>query len=599
MTTKTYSEVWDLDVFFKGGSESEEFTAHLNETEEQIEQFKQSVQGWEPSNEASESSQLIELLKKFEETSKKIRQAGAFVSCLEAQNTEDKAANKHRATVTLLSAAFQSVLTGFDEKLTSFDQNVWEDILQTEGLSELSFVLTERREKAAEKLSEKEESLINALGVDGYHGWSQMYDVIVRTVKVPFTENGEEKLLSVGQASNKFSSPDREVRKTVFKSWEEAWGEKADYLSKTLNHLAGFRLTVYDKRGWEDPLKEPLAINRMEKATLDSMWNVISSYKAPFVKFLERKAQLLGLEKLSWYDLDAPLGETETKVSYQEGAQFILDHFSKFGEEMTSYSRTAFEDSYIEAEDRAGKRPGGFCTFFPETGQSRIFMTYSGTPSNISTLAHELGHGFHSYAMRDVHTLNRSYAMNVAETASTFAEMIVSDAAVKNAQSEEEKLSLLEDKIQRSVALLMNIHARFLFETRFYEERKSGMVSTERISELMLEAQKEAYAGALDEYHPTFWASKLHFYITGVPFYNFPYTFGYLFSLGIYAQAIEEGAGYEEKYIDLLKDSASMKVEDLAQKHLNTDLTKPDFWEKAVQLCVDDVEEFLALTEKK
>ncbi|QVY60425.1 M3 family oligoendopeptidase [Cytobacillus gottheilii] len=599
MTTKTYSEVWDLDVFFKGGSESEEFTAHLNETEEQIEQFKQSLQGWEPSNEASESSQLIELLKKFEETSKKIRQAGAFVSCLEAQNTEDKAANKHRATVTLLSAAFQSVLTGFDEKLTSFDQNVWEDILQTEGLSELSFVLTERREKAAEKLSEKEESLINALGVDGYHGWSQMYDVIVRTVKVPFTENGEEKLLSVGQASNKFSSPDREVRKTVFKSWEEAWGEKADYFSKTLNHLAGFRLTVYDKRGWEDPLKEPLAINRMEKATLDSMWNVISSYKAPFVKFLERKAQLLGLEKLSWYDLDAPLGETETKVSYQEGAQFILDHFSKFGEEMTSYSRTAFEDSYIEAEDRAGKRPGGFCTFFPETGQSRIFMTYSGTPSNISTLAHELGHGFHSYAMRDVHTLNRSYAMNVAETASTFAEMIVSDAAVKNAQSEEEKLSLLEDKIQRSVALLMNIHARFLFETRFYEERKSGMVSTERISELMLEAQKEAYAGALDEYHPTFWASKLHFYITGVPFYNFPYTFGYLFSLGIYAQAIEEGAGYEEKYIDLLKDSASMKVEDLAQKHLNTDLTKPDFWEKAVQLCVDDVEEFLALTEKK
>ncbi|MEW9107834.1 MAG: M3 family oligoendopeptidase [Cytobacillus gottheilii] len=599
MTTKTYSEVWDLDVFFKGGSESEEFTAHLNETEEQIVQFKQSVQGWEPSNEASESSQLIELLKKFEETSKKIRQAGAFVSCLEAQNTEDKAANKHRATVTLLSAAFQSVLTGFDEKLTSFDQNVWEDILQTEGLSELSFVLTERREKAAEKLSEKEESLINALGVDGYHGWSQMYDVIVRTVKVPFTENGEEKLLSVGQASNKFSSPDREVRKAVFKSWEEAWGEKADYLSKTLNHLAGFRLTVYDKRGWEDPLKEPLAINRMEKATLDSMWNVISSYKAPFVKFLERKAQLLGLEKLSWYDLDAPLGETETKVSYQEGAQFILDHFSKFGEEMTSYSRMAFEDSYIEAEDRAGKRPGGFCTFFPETGQSRIFMTYSGTPSNISTLAHELGHGFHSYAMRDVHTLNRSYAMNVAETASTFAEMIVSDAAVKNAQSEEEKLSLLEDKIQRSVALLMNIHARFLFETRFYEERKSGMVSTERISELMLEAQKEAYAGALDEYHPTFWASKLHFYITGVPFYNFPYTFGYLFSLGIYAQAIEEGAGYEEKYIDLLKGSASMKVEDLAQKHLNTDLTKPDFWEKAVQLCVDDVEEFLALTEKK
>lgn len=226
-------------------------------------------------------------------------------------------------------------------------------------------------------------------------------------------------------------------------------------------------------------------------------------------------------------------------------------------------------------------------------------MTYSGTPSNVSTLAHELGHGFHTYAMRDLHLLNRNYAMNVAETASTFAEMIVSDASLKNAKSEEEKIALLEDKIQRSVALLMNIHARFLFETRFYEMRKTGTVSTEELNRLMEDAQKEAYGDALGEYHPLFWASKLHFYITSVPFYNFPYTFGYLFSLGIYAQALKEGNGYEEKYIALLKDTASMKVEELALKHLNVDLTKPGFWEQAVQLCIDDVEEFLLLTENR
>jgi len=119
----------------------------------------------------------------------------------------------------------------------------------------------------------------------------------------------------------------------------------------------------------------------------------------------------------------------------------------------------------------------------------------------------------------------------------------------------------------------------------------------QEIKELMKDAQTDAYGGALEEYHPLFWASKLHFYITGVPFYNFPYTFGYLFSLGIYAMAQEEGRGYEEKYIALLKDSASMPVEELAQKHLNVDLTKKDFWEKAVRMCVEDVEEFLALTE--
>jgi oligoendopeptidase F len=598
MATALYSEVWDLDVFFEGGSSSKEFAVHIDETKALIEAFVALTESWQPSSAEQDQKILLDLIGKFEEATKKLRQAGAFVSCLEAQNMADSKASELRAAVTVLSAGFQNALTDFDEKLAGFSDQDWEQLLQAEGLSELEFVLTERRERAAEKLSKQEESLINALGIDGYHSWGQMYDVIVGKIRIPFSEKGQEQLLSVGQAANKFSSPDRSVRKNVFNEWENAWNKEQDYLAKTLNHLAGFRLNVYKMRGWEDVLKEPLEINRMKKETLDAMWDVISKNKQPLVEFLNRKASLLGLEKLSWYDLDAPLGSAETKVPYQEGAEFILDQFSKFGEEMTSFSKMAFENSWIEAEDRPGKRPGGFHTYFPESSQSRIFMTYSGTPSNVSTLAHELGHGFHTYAMKDLHPLNRNYSMNVAETASTFAEMIVADAAVKNAASEEEKLALLEDKVQRSVALLMNIHARFLFETSFYNERKNGMVSGERLNELMLNAQKEAYADALDEYHPSFWSSKLHFYITGVPFYNFPYTFGYLFSLGIYASALEEGKGYEEKYISLLKDTASMTVEDLAMKHLNADLTKPDFWEKAVKLCIDDVEEFLSLTEK-
>ncbi|MDT0162004.1 M3 family oligoendopeptidase [Bacillus sp. AG4(2022)] len=598
MATALYSEVWDLDVFFEGGSSSGDFAVHIDQTKQLIDEFIALTEGWQPSSAEQDQQTLLNLIGKFEGTTKKLRQAGAFVSCLEAQNMADSKANELRAAVTVLSAGFQNALTDFDEKLAGFSDEDWKQLLQADGLSELEFVLTERRERAAEKLSKQEESLINALGIDGYHSWGQMYDVIVGKIRIPFSDKGQEQLLSVGQAANKFSSPERSVRKNVFKEWENAWDKEQDYLAKTLNHLAGFRLNVYKMRGWDDVLKEPLEINRMKKETLDAMWGVISKNKQPLVKFLNRKASLLGLEKLSWYDLDAPLGSTETKVPYQEGAEFILDHFSKFGGEMTSFSKMAFENKWIEAEDRPGKRPGGFHTFFPESSQSRIFMTYSGTPSNVSTLAHELGHGFHTYAMKDLHPLNRNYSMNVAETASTFAEMIVADAAVKNAATEEEKLALLEDKIQRSVALLMNIHARFLFETSFYNERKNGMVSGRRLNELMLNAQKEAYANALDEYHPSFWSSKLHFYITGVPFYNFPYTFGYLFSLGIYANALEEGKGYEEKYISLLKDTASMTVEDLAMKHLNADLTKPDFWEKAVKLCMDDVEEFLNLTEK-
>ncbi|MGK4041209.1 M3 family oligoendopeptidase [Heyndrickxia oleronia] len=598
MTTTTYSLTWDLDVFFKDGSNSEEFRNFLDKIKEEIISFNNEVDNWDSIHVLHEETKFLELLKKLQTNTQMLTQAGAFVSCLQAQNTLDEKASELKGNVAELRAQLNTILTNFDDKLRRIEEDQWQQLLQNPEIKELAFVLNERRELAKEKLPKEQEGLVNSLSVDGYHGWGDMYDTLVSQVKIPFEENGEIVELSVGQAHNKFSNPDRNVRATVFKNWEKAWDEKADMFATTLNHLAGFRLSLYKERGWDEVLKEPLSYNRMQKETLESMWQVISDYKKPLTDYLKRKAELLGIEKLSWYDLDAPIGKVNTQFSYQEGAEFIIQHFGKFGDQLASFTKKAFEDSWIEAEDRAGKRPGGFCTSFPVSGQSRIFMTYSGTPSNVSTLAHELGHAFHSYALKNVHPLKRGYAMNVAETASTFAEMIVADASVKNAKSDKERLPLLEDKVQRSVALLMNIHSRFLFETRFYEERKKGIVSKKRLNELMLEAQKEAYGDGLEEYHPLFWASKLHFFITGVPFYNFPYTFGYLFSLGIYAQAQKEGKGYEEKYMALLQDTGSMQVEDLALKHLNVDLTKRDFWEEGVKLCVKDVEEFLEATKQ-
>ncbi|MBL3642292.1 M3 family oligoendopeptidase [Bacillus sp. RHFB] len=588
-----YSLTWDLDIFFKGGSSSNEFLTFLDEINEEVKELDRLVSNINA--EGNDEGSLIQAFDLYKNTNMKSSQASAFIGCLEAQNAQDKKAGLLRIKQMKIVASLKMVLSKLDEKLIQLDDAFFEKILEKEPLNELKFVLNERREKAKEKLSVKEESLITHLAMDGFEGWSQMYDTIVGSMTIPY--KGEK--LSVGQAANKFSDPDERARKELFTAWEQAWEEKSDLFARTLNHLAGFRLSVNEKRGWDDILKEPLEIGRMKKETLESMWNVIADHKEPLVRFLKRKAELLDLDEISWADLDAPLAVTaESKVmDYQEGADFIIQQFAKFGSQLANFTQKAFEDSWIEAEDRPGKRPGGFCTGFPLNKQSRIFMTYSGTPSNVSTLAHELGHAFHSYAMRDIHPLNRSYAMNVAETASTFAEMVVADAAVKEAANEEEKLVLLEDKIQRSVALLMNIHARYLFETRFYDERKQGYVSAERLNELMVDAQKEAYGDALSDYNPTFWASKLHFYITGVPFYNFPYTFGYLFSLGIYANALKEPEGFEEKYIALLKDTGSMKVEDLAEKHLGVDLKTRDFWEEAVNACMEDVEEFMRLTD--
>lgn len=590
----TYTPIWDLDVFFKGGSGSREFNDYLEQLTAELGVFKEKTERFQLREDSSES-ELSEVLTAFQYIAKQVGQAGAYVSCLQAQNTKDVQAGLLRGRITNISAEFGVILAQLDQKLAEIDDFSWNKLLNS-TFTEIKFVLNERRDRVKEKLSLPEETMIQSLAVDGYHGWGQLYDTIVSKMTVKVEENGETKLLSIGQAFNKFSDPDREVRKSVFQGWEEAWSQNGDLFADTLNHLAGFRLSVYEKRGWNDVLKEPLSLNRMSGETLNVMWETISRNKGPFLKYLKRKAELLGVERLDWYDLDAPVGKANSKMGYQEGAEFILKQFGQFGSQLESFCRKAFEDNWIEAEDRADKAPGGFCTSFPESGQTRIFMTYSGTPNNVATLAHELGHAFHQHAMEDVHTLNQNYAMNVAETASTFAEMIVADASVKKAGTKEEHLALLEDKIQRSAALLMNIHARFLFETSFYEERKKGAVSAERLNELMEGAQKEAYGDSLGTYHKGFWASKLHFYITGTPFYNFPYTFGYLFALGIYARAGKEGKSFEEKYISLLKDTGSMTVEELAAKHLSADIKAADFWEEAVKMTLKDVEEFLELT---
>ena len=230
------------------------------------------------------------------------------------------------------------------------------------------------------------------------------------------------------------------------------------------------------------------------------------------------------------------------------------------------------------------------------TDESRIFMTYGGTMMSVLTLVHELGHAFHNSAMNSQYGLNKQYPLSIAETASTFAEMILLDAAIENAKTKAEKISLLDEKLKRSVMNFMNIHSRFLFEQKFYEERKKGFVSAERLNELMQEAISLGYEDSLANVSVYTWLWTPHFYITNAPFYNFPYTFGYLLALSLFAKAKELGTDFENAYIQLLSDSGKMTIEELVQKHLNEDITKEAFWEKGIKLCIRDVEYFLELT---
>lgn len=598
-----YNINWDMDSVFPGGSTSPQLQKKLDTMEKQLTTFSDNVSHWNWQQDAPTYTEFAAILELQEILSFGLSEAATFIRGLISADVTDKQAGAVYGKIMEIRSSFSTILTILTKKTVAVPDKEWKNLLSQAPFSEVRFVLDEDRTAGKDLLSEEEEALINSLSLDGFNGWGDHYNTIVSTIEIPFTEKDDTTtLLSAGQAQNKMGSdPDDADRQQIFAEWEKAWSEKSSVFSDTLNHLAGFRLTNYKLHGVTDFMKRPLEYNRMTEATLDTMWQTINKNKQPIVDYLNRKAALLGKEKLSWVDIEAPilLGDCQPqRYPFDEGADFIVSNFRKFSTKMADFAQHAFDNSWIEAENRSGKRPGGYCANLPESGESRIFMTYAESPNEVSTLAHELGHAFHSHVMRDLTALNIGYAMNVAETASTFAELVISDATVQEAQSEEERINLLDNKIQRSATMFMNIQARFLFESRFYEERKKGIVTENRLNELMEAAQKEAFEDSLSSYHPTFWASKLHFFNTGVPFYNFPYTFGYLFSMGIYAKSIEQGSDFEEQYIALLKDTGSMTTENLALKHLNVDLTQPDFWQHGINLIHQDIQTFMDITQK-
>lgn len=595
-----YVNTWDLESIFPGGTKSPELQAKLQTVREGISEYQTLVNEWNIAEDPT-AAPFKAILKKQESVLKGLGQAGTFVHMWHDAYMNDEYASVVKGQVTDLFAEIQKLSTTFTKKVVAISDEAWERLLQDGELNEVSFALNEIRDEGKRLLSEEEEKIITELNKDGINGWSRLYDTVVSIMTIPFTDKeGKTTELSVGQAMNRmYADPDSEVRKQLFENWEAAWTKYAPIFADTLNHLDGYRLTLHKLHNRESFLEEPLEYNRMSKETLDAMWGAVGNNKQPFVNFLNQKAKILGMEKLGWQDVDAPVtvGELKpTTFTYDEACDFIIDNFTSFGSELAGFAKHALENRWIEAEDRPNKRPGGYCTSLPEFEESRIFMTFTGSNSDMSTLAHELGHAFHSHVMKDLPRLKRQYAMNVAETASTFAETIISNATVANAKTKEEKITLLNTKMENATAMFMNIHARFLFENAFYKERSEGIVSEQRINELMENAQKEAYSDALSVYHPHFWCSKLHFFFDDVPFYNFPYTFGYLFSLGIYAEYLKNPEGFEDKYIALLRDTGSMKVEDLAMKHLGVDLTKEDFWAAGIQLMAKDAEEFINLT---
>jgi len=582
MTTSTKmppAPAWDLESVFPGGSESTEFKTFREKVKKSLDDAGGKLADLPHTLDDASIESWKEIILLLQSLVEDIELVMSFAHCLTSQDVGDSAAHGIEGESDLYFSEWNKLKTALEAlSLQQSDKN-WEKLVASEELKGIRFFLNEMRENARKKMPVEQESLALELAVNGYHAWNRLYDKMAGDLRVEFTENDKTKTISLGQLATKMSDPDRDIRAQAFEKLTEAWQSRADLAAMALNAQAGFRLALYKRRGWDSPLYEPLTMARLKQESLDTMWSVIARHIKELGPYIEAKKKLLGINKYCWYDEMAPCGKVDRLYSYDEAAKFVVSNVGEFSPHMAEFYRMAIDKRWIEAEDRSCKAGGGYCTSLGPLRQSRIFMTYANTYENLLTLAHELGHAYHHYVLKDTPFFATWYPMTLAETASIFSELLVTDAALQACDDPREKLMLLDQKLQGAYTLFCNIHCRYLFDRSFYEERANGIVSQERLCELMVKAQKKAFGPLLDEsgYHPLFWASKLHFFITDTPFYNFPYTVGYLFAGGVYDRARKEGSAFADKYRALLAEEA--------------------FWEDAVSRSLADVQTFVELAE--
>lgn len=466
-------------------------------------------------------------------------------------------------------------------------------------LSKHRFHLMEIVEQSKYLLSNAEEAVIAKMRNTGSNAWSKLKDLVTSTLKVDIELDGEKKQLPLSVIRNMAYEKDRDLRKKAYEAELASYSKIQDTVAACLNGIKGEVITVCEMRGYESPLHETLVNSRMDKETLDAMLTAMKESLPAFRKYYKRKGELMGSSKgLAFYDLFAPVGNADMPFPYEEGKKFVVDNFRTFSDSLADFAQKAMDNNWIDVMPREGKVGGAFCENIHAIGESRIMLNYGGNFTDVVTMAHELGHGYHGECLMKESILNSDYPMPIAETASTFCETIIKKAAIKNA-SKDEVFFILETEISDCGQVIVDIYSRFLFESEVFERRKESSLTAEELNDIMLRAQKEAYGDGLDQdcLHPYMWIPKPHYYYANSNFYNFPYAFGLLFAKGLYAEYLKRGKDFAKDYDRLLSVTGKNKIADVT-KLMNIDVRNMDFWRSSLKTIEEDIEKFLELSEK-
>ncbi|WP_294581882.1 M3 family oligoendopeptidase [uncultured Thomasclavelia sp.] len=566
---------WNLDklyLSFKDEKFINDFK-NLEIIQKQISQYRNSKDIQALENYIKDSIKMNELIEKL----------SCYISLTLSVDTTNELALK-------FSDQLDNLLAGFVEEdvlnkqwIASFDLNN----IDSQVIKDHLYILTEIQNQQKHTLDKNSESIIAHMQNTGSSAFAKLKDQVVSSIEVEI----DNKKYPLTEVLNMAYDKDKNVRKKAYLAEIAAYQDYEQTIAACLNGIKGEVLYTTKLRGYKDELQRTLINSRMSKETLDVLLATMKENLNVFRDYLKIKAQHLGYQNgLPWYELYAPVVNDDSQYPYLQGCQFVVEQFNTFSKHLGDFALKAINENWIDVYPHSGKVGGAFCCNLQSINESRFLLNYGNNFSDVITMAHELGHGFHGECLKNETILNSEYPMPIAETASTFCETIVTKAALKNADNKT-KLALLEDELSGATQVIVDIYSRYLFEANFFEKRKTGALSVLKIKELMLQAQKEAYGDGLDPnyLHPYMWTWKPHYYDAGYSFYNFPYAFGLLLAKGLYSIYLNNKSDFATTYEKLLSLTGKMDLEDVCL-NVGIDLKNQNFWQASIDTFKEDIE---------
>lgn len=532
-------------------------------------------------------AEFAEALKAYEQLIQAAHKIGSFAHLKWSTNTEDPALGKLLQESNELGSELSQKLVFFDVEWLKIPDEKADEFIESSELAKWRHYLMVSRLYKKHTLSEDAEKVMSAKSVTGRAAWNRYFDETLGAAR--FELDGEE--LTEQQVLSKLHSPDRDLRKRAHQSLTTTFREHSRSLTFVFNTILADKYTNDKLRNYDSWIASRNLANQTDNETVDALINSVTNNYTIVQRYYRLKKKLLGYDELFDYDRYAPIAETTQKVTWNEAKEMVLDAYGDFHPEMKKITSKFFDENWIDAAIRPGKRGGAYSASAVTSVHPYVFMNFDGQLRDVQTLAHELGHGVHQYLARTQGELQSSTPLTTAETASVFGEMLVFNKLMSRLDDPREKLALLISKIDDTIATVFRQVSMNRFEDRIHTtRRKQGELTTEQFSKLWFETQKELYGDSItltDEYR-LWWCYIPHFLHT--PGYVYAYSFGELLVLALYDAYKSQTNGFSDRYLQLLEAGGSDWPHNLIAK-MDIDIKDSGFWGRGLNLFESMVEE--------